>query len=74
MTGIRFTTHDLRYSFATKESEKKINEHVLQDIMGHNDPKTTHGYVKMCTKSVVAEVMRADLTEDFNLDCNFKIC
>jgi integrase/recombinase XerD len=40
------TVHTLRHSFATQCIEDNVNLRYLQNMLGHNSPKTTEIYTK----------------------------
>ena len=42
----RATVHTLRHSFATHCIQNGINLRYLQNMLGHNSPKTTENYTK----------------------------
>jgi integrase len=59
---IPFTTHDLRRTFATRALAMGIPLHVVQDMLGHADPKTTIRYDRGQDQA------RADAAEKLALD------
>ena len=42
--GKPMSIHKLRHSFATNFYRKTKNQRMLQEILGHSDPKTTAAY------------------------------
>lgn len=44
----RVTPHVLRHSYATHSLENGMPIHVLQKLMGHEDIRTTEGYLHLC--------------------------
>lgn len=74
LTGIKFTAHDLRHSFATHEVDKGINPFVLKDAMGHEHLATTEIYVRSSTVRMVNEFKKVDITENILLDNNVRVC
>jgi integrase len=43
-TGVSFTPHDLRRTFCTDALARGVPLHVVQQLMGHSDPRTTVKY------------------------------
>lgn len=74
LTGIRFTAHDLRHSFAMHEVDKNINPFVLKQAMGHASMSTTEIYVRSSSVRACNEFKRVDLTDNINLDSGLKVC
>lgn len=52
------STHILRHSFATDFLEKTLNQHALQELLGHRSPKQTDHYAKR-TKQLTETGLRA---------------
>jgi len=74
LTGIEFTTHDLRYSFATSEMDAGISQYALQKVMGHSDWRTTLGYIQGSTKPIVDEMLKIDISKNISLDSLLTFC
>ncbi|WP_261304002.1 tyrosine-type recombinase/integrase [Paenibacillus andongensis] len=53
-----FTVHSLRHTFAVNCLRRGMPIHVLQQILGHNDPATTAIYTKLFPKDILAELNR----------------
>jgi site-specific recombinase XerD len=53
-TGItkRVTLHTLRHSYATHLTQRGVNVQYLQEILGHNSPKTTMLYTHLSGKDI----------------------
>jgi len=45
--GIEHSAHHLRHRFGTQLYAKTHDLRLVQDLMGHADPKTTAGYVSV---------------------------
>lgn len=39
------TPHDLRHTFATRLADEGVPEHEIQELLGHDDPKSTKRYI-----------------------------
>ena len=48
----KITLHSLRHSFATHLTNKGVNIQYLQEILGHNSPKTTMIYTHLSGKDI----------------------
>ena len=65
-TGIpkRITCHTFRHSFATHLLENGVNIHVVQELMGHSNVKTTEIYTHVMEKDISAVRSPLDLLEE----------
>ena len=61
-----FTSHTFRHTFATRLCENETNLKAIQDIMGHNDIKTTMNIYAEATREVKQRSMDS-------LDGKFKL-
>ncbi len=52
-TGIRkrVSVHTLRHSYATQLMEKGVDLRIIQEYLGHSNPRTTAGYAHLTKKS-----------------------
>jgi len=48
----RVTLHTLRHSYATHLTNRGVNIQYLQEILGHNNPKTTMLYTHLSGKDI----------------------
>lgn len=74
LTGLRFTSHDFRYSFANHLLNKNINPMILQEVMGHESMETTKIYIKSNTKRTMEAFKDLDLSDNFMVDKFVKVC
>lgn len=53
-----YTVHSFRHTFAVRCLQAGMREAYLQEILGHDDPKTTAIYTKLFPKDLHEEVMK----------------
>jgi len=56
--GFRFTIHMLRHSFVTMLARNHAAPHLIRELAGHRDLKTTQRYTRMFAEDLLAEVGR----------------
>ncbi len=56
----RFTLHSLRATFATSLCEKGVSTRVVQQLLGHSDPRTTMRYAGVSEAALVDAVRRLE--------------
>jgi integrase/recombinase XerC len=61
--GVKATPHQMRHTFATRLAGKGVPVPVIATIMGHNDIKTTQGYIHLEEQAYTA-VMKSAMGVD----------
>ncbi len=56
----KYTPHNLRHSYATHMLENGVPIHVVQKLMGHEDIRTTEGYLHLCRTGPTSAKSPAD--------------
>jgi site-specific recombinase XerD len=56
--GFRFSVHMLRHSFVTMLARNHAAPHLIRELAGHRDLKTTQRYTRMFAEDMLAEVGR----------------
>ena len=54
-TGIDFTPHDLRHTFATNLARNKVDVSVIQKLLGHKNPSTCSIYIQLAKEQDIAK-------------------
>jgi site-specific recombinase XerD len=53
-----FSLHSLRATFATRLCEQGVSTRIVQDLLGHSDPKTTLRYAAVSQAAAFDAVQR----------------
>ncbi|AXH16494.1 hypothetical protein CP985_13470 [Malaciobacter mytili LMG 24559] len=54
-TGIDFTPHDLRHTFATNLARNKVDITTIQSLLGHKNPSTCSIYIQLAKEQDIAK-------------------
>ena len=54
-TGITFTPHDLRHTFATNLARNKVDISTIQKLLGHKNPSTCSIYIELAKEQDIAK-------------------
>ncbi|MEM7151337.1 MAG: tyrosine-type recombinase/integrase [Myxococcota bacterium] len=63
-TGIRFSAHRLRHTFATMMLEGGCDLFSLKEMMGHSRVETTLGYLSATTQHLAAQITKHPLEQE----------